>query len=196
MNDNSVWRSRGYLPHYDEMGIYQSLTFRLFDSIPQKIIQQFREELENVDAKLLHQEMKEKIEVALAQGMGCCAFKHDELAGVMQEALFHFDGERYDLIAWCIMPNHVHVLIRVNDQLAKIINSWKSFVGKYALSNRREFGIAEDQKSFRLREYWDRYIRNENHLLKTINYIHQNPVKAGLCSDVIEWKWSSAYNGK
>ncbi|EDM28230.1 hypothetical protein LNTAR_12776 [Lentisphaera araneosa HTCC2155] len=178
------------------MGIYQSLTFRLFGSIPQKIIQQFREELENVDAKLLHQEMKEKIEEALAQGMGYCAFKHDELAGVMQEALFHFDGERYDLIAWCIMPNHVHVLIRVNDQLAKIINSWKSFVGKYALSNRRKFGIEEDQKSFWLREYWDRYIRNENHLLKTINYIHQNPVKAGLCSDVIEWKWSSAYNGK
>lgn len=43
-----------------------------------------------------------------------------------------------------------------------------------------------------MREYWDRFIRNEKHFVATVNYIHQNPVKAGLVSHPEDWPWSSA----
>jgi putative transposase len=46
-----------------------------------------------------------------------------------------------------------------------------------------------------MREYWDRYIRNEQHLHTVIEYIHQNPLKARLCSRPEEWRWSSASHG-
>ncbi|MCX7002081.1 MAG: hypothetical protein NTV22_02265, partial [bacterium] len=45
------------------------------------------------------------------------------------------------------------------------------------------------------REYWDRFIRNEQHLTTIIKYIHENPVKAGLVTSAEEWRWSSAYPG-
>ncbi|EDM29281.1 hypothetical protein LNTAR_22864 [Lentisphaera araneosa HTCC2155] len=194
MDENdSAWSNRGYLPHYDERGMCQSLTFRLIDSIPQKVIRQFKDELKNVDPEFINREMRKKMEDILSRGMGCCAFKYDELAEYMQNALIHFDSQRYELLAWCIMPNHVHVLIRTEDKLSKIVQSWKSYVGKYALQHKTKFGIAQEQKEFWLREYWDRYIRDEKHLIKTIDYIHQNPVKGGLCQHAEEWRWSSAY---
>ena len=194
--EGSVWKSRGYLPHYDEKGCYQSITFRLIDSVPQRLIKQFREELDQVDQKFINFEMQQKIEGALSKGMGACSLQYDELAVLMEETLLRFDSERYDLIAWCIMPNHVHVLIKTKANLSKIVQSWKSYVGKYALKNKEKFDLATNQKEFWLREYWDRYIRDENHLLNTINYIHQNPVKAKLCERRVDWRWSSSYEGR
>jgi REP element-mobilizing transposase RayT len=43
-----------------------------------------------------------------------------------------------------------------------------------------------------MREYWDRYIRDEKHLTATLHYIHQNPVSAGLVDQAEDWPWSSA----
>lgn len=80
------------------------------------------------------------------------------------------------------MPNHVHVLIKAYEDLSKIVQSWKSFTGKWALKrNRRlELGIPSDQKVFWQSEYWDRFIRDEKHFDSALEYILSNPVKAGL----------------
>ena len=106
-----VWHSRGYLPHYDVLTKTQSITFRLADSLPQSKLTTLKEELAHLSEKEQAVERRKRIEQWLDAGMGCCALRHPAVAQTMQETLLRFDADRYRLIAWCVMPNHVHVLI-------------------------------------------------------------------------------------
>ena len=93
------------------------------------------------------------------------------------------------------MPNHVHVLIKPLIELRRIVQSWKSYTGRWALAHHAELGLRAPggaKNRFWMPDYWDRYIRDENHYRNTIRYIHHNPVKANLCADSKEWPWSSA----
>jgi putative transposase len=109
INQRKGWHTRGYLPHYDGH-VYQFLTFHLFDSLPQSILAKFQLEREN--GKLDHyDDFKAKIETYLDQGIGDCYLGHPEIAEIMRSALHFYAGNRYRLIAWTIMPNHVHLLI-------------------------------------------------------------------------------------
>lgn len=103
------WHSRGYLPHRDRLGLLQSITFRLADSLPQKKLAQLREELRVLPEERRSVEERKRIEAWLDAGSGCCALRHPAVARYVEDSLLHFDGERYALLAWCIMPNHVHV---------------------------------------------------------------------------------------
>ena len=125
--------------------------------------------------------------------MGSCALRHPEAARYVQNSLLHFDPERYRLLAWCIMPNHVHVVIEALTPIAVIVQGWKSFTSRWILAQnaRLHLGIPDPHRLW-MREYWDRYIREESHLHNAIDYIHQNPVKAGLCGHADDWPWSSA----
>jgi REP element-mobilizing transposase RayT len=194
-NTPKGWYSRGYLPHYDSAQKIQSITFRLADSLPQEKLRQLEDELEHLPESEREMERRKKIEQWLDAGMGCCALGHPELAAVMQDTLRKWDGERYSLIAWCVMPNHVHVLIEAAAPLAKIVQSWKSYTGRWALAQNAELGLGVPGKHFWMREYWDRYIRNGKHFEQVVRYIHDNPVKAGLCSEPKDWRWSSAWMG-
>lgn len=189
------WYSRGYLPHLDIPGILQFITFRLADSLPQAIHKQLEQEFLQVPVSIRERERRKKIEYWLDAGLGCCALRHPIVAELMQQTLQKFDGERYRLIAWCIMPNHVHVLIEPVFSLPKIVQSWKSFTGRWAIANNTELGLGIPGRQFWMREYWDRYIRDEAHFYSTINYIHNNSVKAKLCAAATDWPWSSAYIG-
>jgi len=137
-------------------------------------------------------ERREKIEHWLDSGLGCCALKHPEMADIVQETLLTFDGEKYRLISWAVMPNHVHVLIEPHISLSRIVQSWKSFTGRWALAHSAKLGLGVPGNALWMREYWDRYIRDGKHLASVIEYIHMNPVKAGLCENAKDWKWSSA----
>jgi REP element-mobilizing transposase RayT len=119
------------------------------------------------------------------------------LAQILEETLFRFHGVRYKLIAWCIMPNHVHTLILPRTRLALIVQSWKSFTGRWALARNAELGLGIPGKRLWMQDYWDRYMRNFRHLEQVMSYIHQNPVVAGLCERAEAWPWSSAgrYSG-
>ena len=132
----------------------------------------------------------------LDAGAGCCALRHPQVARIMQDTLLKFDGEKYRLLAWCIMPNHVHVLIDPLMELARIVQSWKSYTGRWALAHNAELGLGVPGGAFWMREYWDRYIRNEKHFHAVVEYIHTNPVKAYLCGVPEAWCWSSAGNAK
>jgi len=214
------WRSRGYLPHRDRIHLLQSVTFRLADSLPQTKLKALEVELDRLDARDTENdrgvEKRRRIEAYLDAGYGCCALSNEVMAEVMQQALLQFHEERYELIAWCIMPNHVHVVVDPWVKLSKIVQSWKSYTGRWAMQHHAELGfdvpggadaelvegagcgaelelsVPREMKSFWMREYWDRYIRNEAHLEKVVRYIVKNPVKAGLCSKPEDWKWSSA----
>lgn len=100
------------------------------------------------------------------------------------------------------MPNHVHLLIKTyeNYPLSSIVHSWKSYTAHKIskLLKTRDTGetpVLPEYKNDVIWqvEYWDRFIRDENHFRYAVDYIHQNPVKAGLCDKVEDWKWSSAH---
>ena len=186
------WRSRGYLPHREELGLVQFITYRLADSLPQEKLRALEVELARVPDGEREIARRKQIEVWLDSGLGCCALRRGEVAKVVEAAFLHGDGVRYHLMAWCVMPNHVHVLIRPRDALGKIVQSWKSFTGRWAMERNAELELGVPGAVFWMREYWDRFMRDERHLRQTLEYIHTNPVKAGLCGRAEDWRWSSA----
>ena len=99
----------------------QTVTFRLADSLPREKLDCLEEELKNLPESLRGAERRKRIEEWLDSGLGCSALHHPELATQMRNALRHFDGQRYRLLAWCIMPNHVHVLMETLTPIARIV---------------------------------------------------------------------------
>jgi len=187
------WYSRGYLPHRDRLHLLQSITFRLADSLPQSTLRQLEQKLLLVPEIRRDIEKRKSIEQWLDAGMGCCALRQPEAAAYVQQSLLHFDGDRYRVLAWVIMPNHVHVLIDPAEPISKTIQGWKSFSSRWLLAHNERLGLGiPDPHLVWMREYWDRFIRDGDHLRATIDYIHRNPVKAGLCREPADWPWSSA----
>ena len=180
------WHRRFHsVPHRENKAL-QSITFRLYDSLPKEVIEEIKLKLdinEDDDSydSIQYQRLRQKIAEYEDAGYGQCFLRDERIAAIMQDTLKHFDGERYQLICWCIMPNHVHVLIEVNEgwSLSRIMHGWRSYTAKEA--NR----ILGRTGKFWMEEYYDRYIRDDNHLQKTINYILNNPANAGLD----EWPW-------
>ena len=180
------WHQRFHsVPHRENKAL-QSITFRLYDSLPKEVIEEIKLKLDikKEDSSYnssQYQRLRQKIAEYEDAGYGQCFLRDERIAAVMQDTLKHFDGERYQLICWCIMPNHVHVLIEVNEgwSLSRIMHGWRSYTANEA--NR----ILGRTGKFWMEEYYDRYIRNDNHLQKTINYILNNPANAGLDG----WPW-------
>ena len=180
------WHSRGYLPHMDSPGLLQAITFRLDDSLPREVLDRIAQDEKTASRR------RSSVEAVLDTGHGKCWLQRHETAELVENALLHFDGQRYRLIAWCIMPNHVHVLIEVLEghPLAEVVHSWKSFTAKVI---DRHLGCSGE---FWQREYFDRYIRDDRHLQVAIEYIENNPVGAGLVPEAEGWRFSSASQRK
>ncbi len=125
-------------------------------------------------------------------GMGSCWLRRADCAALVEAALRHSDGVRYELIEWCVMPNHVHVLIRLHKgrHFETIVRSWKNFTA------RRINALVGQGGRLWAPDYFDRLIRDEDHLFRARRYVRMNPVKAGLCSTPDEWRWSSAWKGR
>jgi hypothetical protein len=105
------WYSRGYLPHFDGGEIAQAVTFRLFDSLPRSLLEQWREELWHRPEKEAEVEKRKRVEAYLDQGKGSAWMKDARIAERVQEAMLFFDAAHYRLQAWVVMPNHVHALL-------------------------------------------------------------------------------------
>ncbi len=179
MTQSRGWHSRGYLPHFDSPETIQFVTFRLADSLPRAIAERLRHREDDVH----------RVERDLDTGLGACWLRRPEIAKLVQDALLHFDGGRYRLLAWCLMPNHVHVVIEILDErsLSDIVRSWKTFTARLADIELGRTG------PFWHADYFDRCMRDEEHLAQTIWYVENNPVKAGLARRPGEWMWSSAH---
>jgi putative transposase len=106
----------------------------------------------------------------------------------MQEALLFFDGDRYRLHAWRVMPNHVHVMVTPASEhmLGSLVQAWKGFTARRINQAHGRGG------PLWFREYFDRKIRNESHFEIARHYIEQNPVEAALCKTAAQWAFSSA----
>jgi REP element-mobilizing transposase RayT len=182
------WHSRGYLPHLEKSGLVQSITFRIHDALPESKIQQWQEELKSHATNERDKKLRVLIETYLDAGHGACWLRDPRVAQLVEDALLFHDQEHYHLLAWCVMPNHVHVLIETLSSwsLGKIVHSWKGFPSVEANKMLRRFG------EFWQREYFDRFIRDGGHYENVLHYIENNPVKAGLVGKAEDWPFSSA----
>jgi putative DNA methylase len=192
MNDNP-WRSRGYLPHFDQPGLVQALSFRLQDAVPDAVVEAWKIELAQAQAfaqtRLRKVELRKRLLRYEDTGRGACWLRDERVAAMVENALLHFDAERYRLMCWCVMPNHLHALIETRESwsLANVAQSWKSYTGQVANK------ILQRSGAFWAREYYDRFVRDEQHFRYAVEYIEDNPVKAGLVATRHEWRWSSAW---
>lgn len=184
------WHSRGYLPHFDSPHAVQHVTFRLADSLPAAVLASCRADLHRLPPDQRATTLRRRLEAWIDTGHGSCLLREPAAAELVEAALLAFDAVRYRLLAWVVMPNHVHVLVQPCEgwPLGGIVSSWKSFTGR-RLPSRSATGA----KSVWQREYWDRFVRDEAHLVWVRAYIHQNPVKAGLVPTAEAWRWSSAW---
>jgi REP element-mobilizing transposase RayT len=122
---------------------------------------------------------------------GSCVLRSPEIAGIVQNALVHFDQSRYILSAWCIMPNHVHVVVTPipDHSLSSILHSWKSFT---ASKVNKALGLGG---RFWERESFDHLIHSFDDWAKYVKYTQENPVLAGLCAKPEDWLFSSCGAG-
>jgi putative transposase len=185
---------RRFLPHRDEPGLIQFITYRLADSVPNYLLEQIQDELKKLPPERRNLERRRKIEVLLDKGHGSGILREAFAAACVMENWRHFAGRRYDLIAWVVMPTHVHIMIRPREgeSLPRIVQSWKSYTGKRLKSL---FPSACADGKFWAREYWDRYIRDEKHFRNALEYIQMNPVKAGLVLKSADWPFVGNNSG-
>ena len=188
MHDHLGWHSRDYLPHFDHPGLIQAITFRLADALPAEQLHRWQTELEHETEAVPDLETRRRIEAWIDAGHGGCALRDERVARLVEESLLHFDGDRYGLLAWVVMPNHVHLLVETHEgwPLAGLAHSWKTWTA------RRANALLNQTGPFWQQEYHDRFIRDCDHLANVVRYIEQNPVKAGLCARPEDWRWSSA----
>lgn len=193
---------RGYLPHFKrEEGTY-FVTFRLAGTLPQSVLEQIEAEriedknkanngnTTSKDARHSDSLESDKIEAFLDSGYGECWLKRNDIGKLVADALCHFDGERYKLHAWVVMPNHVHAVLtpKGSHTLSSILHSWKSFTANEANSI-----LGREGKSFWQRESYDHLVRDEDDFIRVCNYTLNNPVKAGLCQKAEDWALSSIH---
>lgn len=185
------------LPHWNQADCYCFVTWRLDDAMPQEKLAEWEEEREAwlkahpepwdaVTAREYHRCFSNRLDEWLDAGHGSCVLKQSGIRKIVADALAHFDGQRYELAGYVIMPNHVHVLLRLKagHALADILHSWKSFTAKAINKALNRTGALWQP------EYWDRLIRNERHLAASLGYICDNPVKAHL-GDGMYSLWSA-----
>lgn len=176
---NKGWHSRGYLPHFDSPEIIQHIVFRTLDSLPASVV----DSLSDDPAK-----RRTQVDEYLDRMTGARPFAVPICATIVQDCLKRAEAQGYLLLGWCIMPNHVHVLIeqKQGHSLGVIVKSWK-------MTTTHAINMAFARKGrFWALDYFDRFMRDERHFFETLAYIETNPVKAGLVQRPEDWKFSSA----
>ena len=175
------------LPHWHQPGVYCSVTWRMGDSLPREVLDEWTAErdawlrahpepwTEAIELEYFDR-FSRRMDKWLDAGKGSCPFRDPALARIVGDTLQHFDGQHFELVSYVVMPNHVHVLFRPlgDHTVGDIVKSWKSF-------SAREVNKRLDKKgALWMDDYWDRLIRNEDHFKQARNYIRNNPTESGL----------------
>ncbi|RYG35126.1 hypothetical protein EON81_13615 [bacterium] len=189
ISGETVKRQGAYLPHWTQDGGAYHVVFRLADSIPKSLAEEWHVEREAFDRgqalspaekaryRYLH---TERVQRALLESHGACALRSPEAAFKVVELLRNRDGIDYDLVAYAVMPNHVHVLVKPRKErnLADMVQAWKS------VSARRINALVGKQGELWQSEYYDHLIRDESDLHRVIDYIKSNPGRSAGLDDV------------
>lgn len=181
-------RQGANLPHWESANAIYSITFRLADSMPGEILAAWQDEhekllnheLQNDGAETSRttrvRELQSLLDRYLDAGHGDCSLARNAVATLVAETIKKFDEERYVTLAWCIMPNHVHLIIQPlgNHSLSDILHSIKSWTAKEANRLLGREGV------FWQAESYDHLIRDEEDLGHQVEYVWSNPDQAGL----------------
>lgn len=180
MFSHKGWYTRDHYFHRDEPGLIQAITYRLADSLPLHLLHAPGVYKDPADDR-------ERIQGWLDRGWGACLLSDFRVAAIVEDVPLHDDGHSYILLAWVVMPNHVHVLIEATQggSLPEIVQGWKG------ISARRANALLGRQGSLWQSGYYDRFIRDLDHFERAVLYVHNNPVKAGLVEDARDWRFGS-----
>lgn len=196
-SDDVERRYRGYLPHLEGPNRVYFVTFRLADSLPEEVRAKLKARKANIRRRQAANEAAipkvsrgpardagvtaREIEDTLDRGTGACHLRRADVAEIVASAIRHFDGQRYRLYAWCVMPNHVHAVVHPLPgwKLAQILHSWKCYTAHKAN------GVLRRSGEFWQREYYDRMLRDGGEFLRAVEYVANNPAKAGMNN----WPW-------
>jgi type I restriction enzyme R subunit len=189
----------GLLPHWRQAGCTYFVTFRLADSVPRAVLDQWLHErdcwlkargaelkghnwpaaikqLSRVDRKRFERHFVSQLFEYLDRGYGSCVLQQPNIAKIAADSLVYFQGVRLDVGDFVIMPNHVHALMTpyAGFELEDIIQSIKSFTSNQINRELKRTG------TLWMRESYDRIVRDGEELLRIQPYIRANPEKAGL----------------
>ena len=200
----SGFHFRGVLPHLKKEGDTYFVTFRQAGTLPKEVLLRFKQER---DAILQHamaakrpltwQEREElfrlfsnRVDKYLDAGHGVCYLRDSTFADLVAGAIRFFEGQRYELHAWVVMPNHAHVVVwpMPGHSLSDILHSWKSFT-----SHKINKLLPTKVVPFWQSESYEHLIRDDDDLHRCCHYTLANPVNAGLCAEPHVWQWSSAH---
>jgi len=187
MDPKRGWYSRGYLPHLNLPGM-QFLTWRLADSLPAGVLVQIKTELSSLNDLEFRKEYARRIEAYCDSGYGECLLGQPRIARIVQESSFENDCRTYRLQSWVVMPNHVHAILEISEEanLSEVLRILKG-------ATARKINLMLDRTGpLWQRDYFDRRIRDAEHLERVCRYVEWNPVKASLVSDPARWEFSSA----
>ena len=208
MNDKTHLKtgvhSRGVLPHLKRDGSSYFVTFRQAGTLPRELVLRLKREREQIirkaeaakrpltwpEQEALFQWYSDRVDAYLDRGHGICHLQEPQCAKLMAEALKYFDGDRYKLRAWVVMPNHVHAVVTpaAASTLSSILHTWKSYT-----AHQIQKLLPEKIAPFWQQESYDHLIRNDDDLHRCTNYTLMNPVNARLCTEPHAWPWSSAH---
>ncbi len=184
-----------YLPHWRIPGASYAVTFRLRDSLPIAALEDFRQRkailAKRLEDLVSHAGSRNAITALIAvraeisslnetvldpvldECHGECLLRNKEIAQLVFNALKHFEGERYNIQAWSVMPNHVHAVVkpRPGHELEQILQSWKSFTAKKANELLGRTG------TFWQEEYYDHLVRDGEDFKNQVRYVLENPRK-------------------
>lgn len=193
------------LPHFQPAEATYFVTFRLAGSIPVEVIRRLRENYELVEKGILEQKdltEKERRELVYAEQKRLFAAADDfldanpnepywlrekEVAEIVANEMKMHDEQWYTLWSYCIMPNHVHLLLTLLEKapvLTKILQNVKSYS---AQKSNRVLGLSGQ---FWERESYDHVVRKDGEFERIIHYILQNPVKAKFVKDWADWPFT------
>jgi putative transposase len=198
---------RRNLPHYQPRGATFLINFRLAGSLPADVIERLKAETENLEKRLLEiHDLDERFKLRDVEQRklfgkwdnalhstkhGPFHLREDHIAEIVASSIRYHDGDWFDVEAFCIMSNHVHLVITPYEKskasdysLTKIMHNIKRNSAKQANQVLGRIGV------FWQHENYDHFARNQAELERIIKYVLNNPVKAGLVDDWSKWKWS------
>ena len=178
-----ISETRQNLPHWQQGGVWVFATWRLADSVPIEKLVQWEEQVavwrhhhpepwDQETADEYRTRFSDPFDEWLDQGHGTCLLRRPENRRIVADSLHHFDGERYRIGSYVIMPSHVHVLFSILGayRLSGIVGAWKRHTAR--LINARESRTGEKLWQ---PDYYDRLIRSDEHYRRVAAYIEANP---------------------
>ncbi len=196
-NDYLATYKGNSLPHWELGATIYHVSFRLADSVPAAKQKQWLEErnqllekytkghqsLTDDEKRRLQKLYSETIEKYLDSGYGSCVLRNPDAAQIVNDSLLYYNEQKYILHAWCIMPNHVHVIFQLLHNLPQsdIIHGWKSFTA-HAINKLLKLNGTLWQS-----DCYNHIIRTPDEYYYQIRYVWNNPQKAGFSN--WQWRW-------